>query len=153
MKRGSIKIERKRLKFIALRLMCLFTCLSATIPTTGKAQASREPEEAMEAQTAYLDMSTVGPLQLHFIEEEGEIQADYYYAAQAFHILKEKLTMDTMYENCCEVVVVVHYNDHTNEVMRTTTEPQVQTGYLNLLSKETNKYYTIDQIKIHIQRY
>ena len=152
MKRGIIN----KTMFMFPRLLCsivlITTFLSVGNPVTVKAQIYVEKEEKIDAQTAYLDMSSVSPLQLHFTEDESERKPDYYYAAQAFRILKERAEMDPMYSNCNEVIVTINRVGTTDDVMFTSSEPQVQTGYLNLLSKETNKYYTIDRVIIHIQR-
>lgn len=102
--------------------------------------------------TAYVDMSFVSPLTLSITEDEMNCKPDYYYAAIAFNILNERIAMDPMYRNCNEVIVTINKINSTKDVMMTIFEPKAQTGYLNLLSKETDKCYKIDQVTIHIQR-
>lgn len=149
MKRGII---RNYMLMVVRLLLLVVTFLSMGSEVTVKAQINEEESEEMTAQTAYLDMSSVSPLQLHFTEGDTEKKPDYYYAAQAFNILKERTEIDPMYRNCDEVIVTIDRVFSSSDVMLTTCEPQAQTGYLNLLSKETNKYYTIDNVIIHIQR-
>ena len=152
MKRGSIKKTMLKFSRVLSSIVLIVTFLSVGNPVTVKAQINEETEDKIDSQTAYLDMSSVSPLQLHFTEDNQEKKPDYYYAAQAFNILKERTEIDPMYRNCNEVIVTIHRANVIDDVMFTNSEPQVQTGYLNLLSKETNKYYTIDRVIIHIQR-
>ena len=132
-------------------MMTIVVLLFVGSAKTVKAQINNNDEDAL-AQTAYVDMSYVSPLQLHFTEADSEQKPDYYYAAQAYNILRERIEMDAMYRSCKEVIVTINKAFTTQQIIKTTCEPQVQTGYLNLLSKESNKYYTIDDIVIRIQR-
>lgn len=152
MKRGIIKKTMLMFTRYLSSIVLIVTFLSVGNPVAVKAQIYEEKEGKIDAQTAYLDMSSVSPLQLHFTEDDSERKPDYYYAAQAFRILKERAEMDSMYEYCNEVIVTINRVGTTDDMVFTSSEPQVQTGYLNLLSKETNKYYTIDSVIIHIQR-
>lgn len=137
---------------LSIILLLAITFLPLANPVAVKAEINVETSEEMTSRTAYLDLSSVSPLQLHFAEDNTEKKPDYYYAAMAFSILKERIQMDSMYRNCKEVIVTVNQAYSSNEAIQTSMEPKAQTGYLNLLSKETNKCYTIDKVIIHIQR-
>lgn len=134
--------------------MCLLTITFLVLADgkSVKAQINEETAEDMTAKIAYLDLSSVSPMELHFTEDDSNRKPDYYYAAYAFNILKEKAAMDSMYSNCNEVIVTIDRAYSTSEVIVTSCEPQAETGYLRLLSKDANKYYTIDNVIIHIQR-
>lgn len=138
------------LKLIPVFLLTFVLCNSLD-ERVYATEVQAEVEEAT-TETAYIDMSSVSPLTLNFTEDEINRKPDYYYAALAFNILNERIAMDSMYRNCREVIVTIDQMNATEDVMRTTFEPKVQTGYLNLLSKETNKCYTIDNVIIRIQR-
>ena len=144
----NIKFRIMFMSFIVLAV----TFLTLDCPMEVKAEINEEVSEEMPAQTAYVDMSKVSPLSLHFTEDQMDQKPDYYYAAQAYQILLERIELDPMYRNCDEVIVTINRAYSSTDVMLTTYEPQAQTGYLNLLSKETNKCYTIDDVVIHIQR-
>ena len=118
----------------------------------AKAQITEDSTEDYNVQTAYLDMSSIEPLYLYFTEEETNAKPDYFYATKAYQILKEYSNKDSMYTGCVQVIVTINKAYSSNPVMNTHYEPQVKTGYLNLLSKDFNKQYSIDNIEIKIQR-
>ena len=122
--------------------------------TNVYAKTTDTESDEIVAETAYLDMSSVGPLYVDFIEDEANNYADYYYAAKAFHILQEKEKLDPMYSNCREVIVTVTEKAKPTELLLVYSkrEPKVQTGYLNLTTEHLEKFYTIDDVIIHIQR-
>ena len=157
MKRGSnlkkmLKIMKK-ISYICLAITLISLQKPKEIKAMIKEDVNEECSNDQELfQTAYLDMSYMGPLHLTFTEEDSGKKPDYYYAALAYKILNERINIDPMYYNCKQVIVTINHAYSTNQVMLTNCEPQVQTGYLNLLSRETSKYYMIDHITIHIQR-
>lgn len=144
-------------RFICKNLIFAFAAVISVlaIPNSVKAENKKEKkEDCTPAQTAYVDMSCMGPMILHVMEETSQNHPDYYYAAYAFDRLQKNTILDPMYKNCKQVIVIIEKQQEPMNYVNafSKVEPKVQTGYLNLLSRETSKYYTIDQIQIKIQR-
>lgn len=106
--------------------------------------------------TAYINQSFTEPLIIYMKEKHSNNTTDYYYATYAYYIWKTNAYVNPIYENCKEVIVILETENITiaEEAVYAyyKLEPQIKTGYLNQSSWNSNTIYTIDDLRITIQR-